>query len=61
MLLSLKKSKIKTKKKLLNKQNVRLGSKYATIPYMTYLSKMCVSTKKMVTGVAHKNILKSNK
>ena len=33
-------------------------SKYTSIPYMAYLSKMCISTKKMVTGLAHKKSLK---
>ena len=36
--------------------DVWLDSKYASVPYMTYLSKICVSTKKMVAGLAHKNI-----
>ena len=36
----------------------RLVSKYASKPYMTYLSKTCVSTKKMVAGLAHKKKIK---
>ena len=38
--------------------DVWLGCKYTSIPYMTYLSKMCVSTKKMVAGLANKKCLK---
>ena len=38
--------------------DVWMGSKYASIPYMTYLSKTCVSTKKMVAGTAHKKYFK---
>ena len=38
--------------------DVWMGSKYASMPYMTYLSKTCVSTKKMVAGTAHKKYLK---
>ena len=39
-------------------KNARLGSKYASKPYMTYLSKTCVSTKKMVARLANKKYLK---
>ena len=34
--------------------DARRGSKYASIHYMTYLSKTCVSTKKMLAELAHK-------
>ena len=38
--------------------DVRICSKNTSIPYMTYLSKSCVSTKKMLTKLAHKKYLK---
>ena len=38
--------------------DVRLGSKYTSIPDMTYVSKACVSSKKMFAGLAHKKYLK---
>ena len=40
--------------------DIQLRSKYVSISYLTELLKMCISTKEMVSGIAHKKQTKKN-